>query len=217
MSLPDPDGRHPLVFPDGRHDRATVFLRAVIDHPNIEVGAYSYYNDATLPEDYAKTLAPYLFPGAPERLKIGRFCQIAQGARFITASANHAMAGVSTYPFSVFDPTRIASYRASLPRGADTTVGHDCWIGREALLLPGATLGHGVIVGAGAVVAGEVPDFAIVAGNPARIIRKRFGEAEIARILKIAWWHWESDRIAAALPLIEGADIDRLEEVGANP
>ncbi|MEO9824923.1 MAG: antibiotic acetyltransferase [Paracoccaceae bacterium] len=141
--LPDPRLRNPLVFPNGTPDPATVFLSEVIQHPNINVGDWTYYNDQTLPDNYAATLAPYLFEGAPERLSIGRFCQIAQGVQFITATANHAMQGISTFPFAIFDPKRLPTYRASLPRGRDTVVGHDSWIGREAVLLPGAELGCG--------------------------------------------------------------------------
>ncbi|MEL7463536.1 MAG: CatB-related O-acetyltransferase [Pseudomonadota bacterium] len=215
-TLPDPRLRNPLTLPDGSSDPATVFLSEVIDHPNITVGDWTYYNDRTLPKDYAGALAPYLFPGAPERLTIGRFCQIAEGAQFITATANHPMTGVSTYPFAVFDPDRIGGYRASLPRGRDTIIGHDCWIGREAMLLPGAKLGSGVIVAAGAVVKGEAPDYAVLAGNPATIVRMRYHDEDISRLLALAWWSWPASDIEKAIPLIEANDLDALEDLDAN-
>ena len=208
--LPDPRLRNPLVFPNGAHDPATVFLSQVIDHPNIDVGDWTYYHDQRLPDDYANTLAPYLFAGAPERLSIGKFCQIAQGVEVITASANHAMAGVSTYPFAVFDPTKIAGYRGELPRGSDTIIGHDCWIGRGATLLPGAELGCGVVVGAKAVVRGKIPDYAIVAGNPAVVVRMRFDANTVAQLLEIAWWDWDADKIAAHQDLITSGDVSAL-------
>ena len=211
-SLPDPRSRNPLIFPDGSHDPATVFLSEVINHPNIDVGDWTYYNDRNLPEDYAGTLAPYLFPGAPERLSIGRFCQIAQGVQFITATANHPMAGISTFPFAVFDRDRIGSYRSFLPRGRDTKIGHDCWISQEAVLMPGAELGCGVIVAARAVVRGKIPDFAVVSGNPAQIISMRFELPEISRLLEIAWWHWSPERIGRNLNLIEQGDVHALAE-----
>jgi virginiamycin A acetyltransferase len=211
--LPDPRLRNPLVFPNGAHDPATVFLSQVIDHPNIDVGDWTYYHNQTLPEDYAGTLAPYLFAGAPEQLIIGKFCQIAQGVEFITASANHAMSGVSTYPFAVFDPTKIAGYRGELPRGSDTIVGHDCWIGRGATLLPGAELGCGVIVGAKAVVRGKVPDYAIVAGNPAVVVRMRFDAETVAQLLEIAWWDWDANKIATHMDLITSGDVSALAAV----
>ncbi|MEO0363521.1 MAG: CatB-related O-acetyltransferase [Pseudomonadota bacterium] len=215
MNLPDPKERNPLVLPDGSRDPATVFLAAVIDHPNVDVGDWTYYNDRRLPADYAETLAPYLFPGAPERLKIGRFCQIAEGVEFVTATANHPMDGLSTYPFAIFDPPRFASYRSALPRGRDTVVGNYCWIGRRATLLPGAELGDGVIVGAGSVVAGKLPAYAVVAGAPARVVRMRFPPETVERLLAIAWWDWPASRIEAALPAIEAGDVDALEEAAA--
>lgn len=211
--MPDPRLRNPLVFPNGAHDPATVFLSQVIDHPNIDVGDWSYYNDQRLLDDYASTLAPYLFAGAAERLVIGKFCQIAQGVEFITASANHAMSGISTYPFSVFDQTKIAGYRGELPRGFDTIIGHDCWIGRGATLLPGAELGCGVIVGAKAVVRGKIPDYAIVAGNPAVVVRMRFDAGTVAQLLEIAWWDWDANKIAAQIDLITSGDVGALSEV----
>lgn len=210
MRLPDPTLRNPLSLPGGAVDPATVFLDQVIDHPNIRVGKWSYYNDRRLPADYAATLAPYLFPGAPEHLVIGSFCQIAEGVQFITATANHPMSGLSSYPFGVFDTARFASYRGTLPRGRDTVVGHDCWIGREAMLRPGATLGNGVIVAARAVVQGTVPDYAIVAGNPATVQRMRFPPEDIARLTEIAWWDWPQEKIEEAIPMIEAGDIDQL-------
>lgn len=213
--LPDPRTRNPLVLPDGVHDPATVFLSEVIDHPNIEVGDWTYYNDRTLPDDYAATLAPYLFRGAPERLVIGRFCQIAQGVQVVTATANHPMTGLSTYPFAVFDPPRFAGYRAALPRGRDTIIGHDCWIGREAMLLPGAELGNGVIVAARAVVRGRVPDYSIVSGNPATVLRMRFDDATITRLLALAWWDWPIERIVRGIRSIEAGDLDALERLEA--
>lgn len=202
---------HPLTFPDGTVHPDMVHLNRVIDHPNITVGDYSYANDFDPPQDWAARLAPYLYPGAPERLVIGRFCQIAHGVRFITASANHAMGGISTYPFGVFDPATLEVYRDGVGALPDTEVGHDVWIGHGALILPGARLGSGAIIGAGAVVAGVVPPYAVVAGNPARVIRMRFGDAEVARLLKIGWWDWPLERIRAALPALLAADVDALE------
>jgi virginiamycin A acetyltransferase len=201
-----------LILPDGSRNKATVFLNQVIDHPNIEVGDFTYAHDSSEPEDFATRLAPYLFPGAPEHLKIGKFCQIAHGAQFITATANHPLSGISTYPFAIFDPPRLMSYRSALPRGKDNIVSHDCWIGREAMLLPGASLGNGVIVGARAVISGSVPDYAIVAGNPAKVVRMRFSDDKIAELNRICWWNWDVAKIQSAVEVIEGADIEELSK-----
>lgn len=201
----------PIAKPDGAPDKSVVLLSAVIDHPNIVVGARAYAHDPAAPTDWAAQLAPYLFAGAPETLVIGKFCQIAAGVRFITASADHPRRGLSTYPFAAFDPARLAEAQADAGDGPiDTRVGHDCWLGRDAMILPGARIGHGVIVGARAVVTGAVPDYAIVAGNPARILKMRFADHDIATLLRLAWWDWPDDRIDAALPILERGDVAAL-------
>jgi virginiamycin A acetyltransferase len=199
--------RHPMRFADGSENRSMAHLARVIDHPNIEVGDYTYANDFDPPEDWAARLAPYTYAGAPERLRIGKFCQIAHGARFITASANHPMAGFTTYPFPVFDRSKLELFKQGFTDLPDTEIGHDCWIGHGALILPGAKLGHGVIVGAGAVVSGVVPDYAIVAGNPARVLRLRFAPEVIARLLALRWWDWELARIEASVHALMAGDL----------
>lgn len=211
-SLPDPDTLYPVVLPNGEAHKGTVFLKNALQHPNIDVGRYTYAHASDPPQDWAAHLAPYLFPGAPERLKIGKFCQIADGVEFVTATANHPMDGLSTFPFGVFDIARFGAYRASLPLGSDVVVGNDCWIGRRATLLPRASLGNGVVVGAGAVVSGAVPDYAVVAGNPARTVRMRFSPDEIAALNALAWWDWTPAQIEAAMPLIEAGNVGALKD-----
>lgn len=220
--FPPPTTTHPIAFPDGTTHQGTVFLKAVIDHPNIEVGEYSYYSD-TGPdpvEDHASHMAPYLYPGAPERLVIGKFCQIAHGACFVTSSANHFTGGLTTFPFPIFDPSQIGSYGADLAaQAADTVIGHDCWIGRGATILPGTRLGNGVIVGASAVVGGDIPDFSIVVGNPGRVLRRRHDPQVIDRLIALAWWDWPIERILDAVPLLIGGGgdhIDALEELARS-
>src|SRR5690606_35688850 len=117
-----------------------------------------------------------------ETLRIGRFCQIAHGVRFITAWANHATAGITTYPFQVFDTERI---QRDAPDQRDTIIGNDVWLGYGALILPGARIGNGAIIGAGAVVRGSVPAYAVVTGNPASTVKLRFSEAEIETLNRI--------------------------------
>lgn len=212
MPFLNADAVHPLTFPDGTVHPDMVHLNRVIDHPNIAVGDFTYANDFDPPAQggWAARLAPYLYPGAPERLVIGRFCQIAHGVRIITASANHAMGGITTYPFAVFDPATLAPFRDGFAALPDTVIGNDVWIGHGALILPGARIGDGAIIGAGAVVAGEVAPFAIVAGNPTRVIRSRFAPTDVARLLDLAWWDWPLDRIEAALPALLAGDVAAL-------
>lgn len=208
--LPDPRSKYPLQMPDGQPLRTQVFLSNVIDHPKIEVGDYTYYHDERPIENYASSLAPYLFPFSKEKLVIGKFCQIAQGVQFITASANHDMDGVSTYPFASFDREVVMEYLRNKAAGQDTRIGHDCWIGREAMLLPGAQLGNGVIVGARTVVAGSIPDYAVVVGNPAKAVRMRYPVSDIKRLLALQWWNWPAPEIEAAIPPLLRGDIEAL-------
>ena len=215
MPFPPATERHPLVMPDGTRHDGCVFLNAVIDHARIEVGDYTYANAFDPPENWAKHLAPYLFEQSAERLVIGRFCQIANGVRFITSSANHRYDGFSSYPFAIFDG--FGEGRASLPTTfRDTVIGHDVWFGDGAQVMPGARIGSGVIVGAGSVVAGHVPDYAIVAGNPARVVRMRFPAKTIARLLKLAWWDLPIELILQHEAEICGGDIDALKAAAAK-
>ena len=137
MPLPDPSQRNPIQLPDGSRHAGTVLLNRAISHPNFSIGDYSYASAFEAPEDWAQRLAPYLYPGSREKIVIGRFCQIAEGVRFITASANHAQEGISCYPFPVFDQRQMAGFQ---PDTRDTIVGHDVWIGYGALILPGARI-----------------------------------------------------------------------------
>jgi len=211
--FPSPETKHPAIAPDGTPYEGTVFLRAAVDHPRMTVGDYSYASAFDPPQDWAARLAPYLFDFSPERLIIGKFCQIADGVMFITASANHRYDGISSFPFAIFDegPTE---GRPSMPgTGRDTVIGHDVWIGQGAKILPGAQIGNGVIVGAGAVVAGQVPAYSVVAGNPAKLLRRRFSEAQCEALEQIAWWAWPIERILAHEAEIMGADIAALAKV----
>ncbi|MFN0263947.1 CatB-related O-acetyltransferase [Tepidamorphus sp. 3E244] len=209
--FPDARARHPITLPNGDVHPNTVFLANVIDHPNVEFGDYTYYSDFETVDDHAARIAPYLYPGSPEKLRIGRFCQIAHGVRFITASANHPMRGLSAFPFRVFNPDTMTAYVDEVAGYGDTVIGNDVWLGYEATVLPGVTIGDGAIVGAKAVVSRDVPPYSIVAGDPARVVRTRFDDETIARLLAVRWWYWDIARIEAALPAIEAGDIDALE------
>jgi virginiamycin A acetyltransferase len=190
------------------------FLRAVVKTPGVEVGEYTYYDDPDGPEHFVERCVLYHYPFVGDRLVIGRFCAIAARVRFIMNGANHAMGGFSTYPFNIFgggweegfDP---ATWDAE--NLGDTVVGHDVWLGMEALVMPGVNVGSGAIVAARSVVAADVPPYAIVAGNPARVVRMRFDEGTVARLLAIAWWDWPVERITRNLDAIRGADLAALE------
>lgn len=210
FTLPDAGTAHPITLPDGSKHDGTVLLAAVINHPNFFVGNYTYASDFTAHADWASHLAPYLFPASQEQLHIGRFCQIAKDVKFITSSANHAMSGLSCYPFPVLGHTVPDGYQ---PDKRNTTVGHDVWIGYGAIVLPGAQIGHGAIIGAGAVVRSNIPPYAIVIGNPGTVVKHRFDAGAIAELLEIAWWDWPKDKIERAVPAIMAGDINALKSV----
>lgn len=212
MPFPTPDTRHPVRLPDGSAHEGTIFLAPAISHPRIAVGDYTYASAHVPPDDWAAHLAPYLYDFSPETLRIGRFCQIADGVTFITASANHRYDGFSSYPFMIFTGGGPDSPSMPAP-GPDTIIGNDVWIGQGARIMPGAKIGSGVIVAAGAVVAGDIPDYAIVGGNPARVIRMRFDSDTIATLLQIAWWDWGIAKVAAHEAAIVGADLAALRAV----
>jgi virginiamycin A acetyltransferase len=205
---PDPQTMHPVAG----HPRVG-FLKAIVDRPNIEVGDFSYYDDPRGPEHFVERCVLHHYDFLGDRLVIGKFCALAAGVTFIMNGANHAMTGFSTFPFNIFGHGWEEGFDwATIQAGfkGDTVIGNDVWIGHEATILPGTTIGDGAIVGAKAVVGGEVPPYAVVAGNPARIVRRRFDDAVVADLLALRWWDWDTDRITRNLPAIRGADIEAL-------
>ena len=209
MTFPSPETLNPVLLPDGSYHEGTVFLNAAVDHPRFEIGDYTYASAHEPPQDWASHLAPYLYDFSPEKLSIGKFCQLADGVTFITSSANHRYDGFSTFPFMIFNGEGPDAPSMPSP-GPDTIIGNDVWIGQGAKILPGARIGNGVIVAAGAVVSGSIPDYAIVRGNPAGVSRMRFDADTIAALLEIAWWDWDIARIVGHEADIVGADLSKL-------
>lgn len=132
--------------------------------------------------------------------------------------ANHRMDGPSTFPF----PTMGGSWAehfdliTDLPGRGDTVVGNDVWFGHGATVMPGVRIGHGAIIAAGAVVTSDVPDYGIVGGNPARLIRTRYDAADIARHLAVAWWDWPLPHITRYVRTIMSGTITELEEAATQ-
>lgn len=195
-------------------DRETVYLKHVITNPNISVGDFTMYNDfVNDPADFEKNNVLYHYPVNRDRLVIGKFCSIACGARFLFNSANHALGSLSTYPFPIFyeewglDRSHVTE---AWDNRGDIIVGSDVWIGYEAVILSGVTIGDGAIIGARAVVTKDVPPYTIVGGAPARAIRRRFSEDTIAALLDIRWWDWPRERIASHIGAIQAGRVDLL-------
>ncbi|MEX2642327.1 MAG: CatB-related O-acetyltransferase [Acetobacterales bacterium] len=210
MPAPDPSARYPLG-----PDAGVVFLKNVVDNPQIEVGEYSYYHDFDDPPGFERNVR-YLFPFVGDRLVIGRFCAIGAGATFVMNGGNHVTDTVSAYPFGIFGGDWARAMPEAWPHHGDMVIGNDVWIGFRATLLPGVTVGDGAIVGACSVVAADVPPYAVVAGNPARVVRMRHGEADVNRLLSLRWWDWPIDRITACVREIALGDLDALERAAAR-
>jgi virginiamycin A acetyltransferase len=151
-----------------------------------------------------------------ERLEIGRYCALAEGVRFIMGGANHAMLGPSTFPFGIFGG-EWAERTMDLVMGAesrgDTVVGNDVWLGYRALVMPGVSIGDGAVVAAGSVVVGDVPPYAIAGGNPARVLRVRYSDSEVERLLRVAWWDWPVPLVTLSARVIMAGTVDELEAI----
>ncbi|MET9859530.1 CatB-related O-acetyltransferase [Streptomyces smyrnaeus] len=201
--------QHPLP----EHERV-VFLKPLISSSKIVVGEYSYYDDpdGATRFEYRNVLYAY----GPEKLIIGRYCAIAAETRFLMAGAEHPTMGVTTFPFTMFGgewAERTLDIVTGMPNRGDTVVGNDVWFGYRATVMPGVRIGDGAIVATGAVVTGDVPPYTIVGGNPARPIRQRFDDADIARLRRAAWWDWPVELVTEhARTLMAGspADIERI-------
>lgn len=197
-------------------DTQTVYLQNVITNPNIEVGAYTMYNDFyNDPAGFEQNNVLYHYPINRDKLIIGKFCSIACGAKFLFNSANHTSASQSTYPFPLFYEEwglEKKDVARSWDNKGDIIIGNDVWIGFEAVILAGVTIGDGAIIGARAVVTKDVPPYTIVGGVPAKPIKKRFDEKTVSDLLCIRWWDWPDEKIARNIAAIQSGCSKELME-----
>jgi chloramphenicol O-acetyltransferase type B len=198
------------------------WLHKTVKNPNIIIqGTHSYYS-GYYDGNFEETSVRYLH-GDPfstdqktgwqpmwhiDRLIIGDYVQIAPGVKIIMGGNNtHNTKFISTYPFSSKE-----ALRRSFEEKGDTVIGNDVWIGTNSILMPGVKLGDGAIIAAHSVVTKDVPPYSLVGGNPAKLIRSRFSDAEIARLLELQWWKWPEEKVEALLPLIQSSHIRELLE-----
>jgi len=208
MYGPDPANPHPMEgFPQ------ICFIKNTVRNPNIIIGDFTYYDDPEDSESFERNVL-YHFPFIGDKLIIGKFCAIAKGVQFIMNGANHSMAGFSTYPFFIFGNGWEESQPqpGDLPYKGDTVIGHDVWMGYQALIMPGVKIGNGAIISSRSVVTSDVPAYSVVGGNPARVIKQRFDDETILTLEKLAWWDWPVEKITQHLPAIIAADLKALPD-----
>lgn len=203
----------------------TKYLSDVITNPMIEVGEYSYYSGYYENSDFEDGCVRYLW-GDPktraafnpmeqmgwelDRLIIGNYVCIASGAVILLGgNHNHNADWISVYPFE-------SHIQQSFKRKKDTIIKSDAWIGMKAMIMPGVTIGEGAIIAAGAVVTKDVEPYTVVGGNPAKLIKKRFSDKEIAMLMEIRWFDWERSEIEEVLDLIMSPNIEALYEYYNN-
>jgi virginiamycin A acetyltransferase len=194
MNVPNPN----QTFPLPNYERLC-FLKNIIKNPQIIVGDYTYYDDFEDVHNFEKNVR-YHYDFSTDKLIIGKFCMIASGVEFIMNGANHLTESISAYPFAIFGADwASAMVGKEYPHKGDTVVGNDVWIGYQATVMAGVKIGDGAIIAAKSVVTKDVPPYAIVGGNPAQIIRKRFSDSQIQYLLDLKWWDWEIAEITRHL------------------
>lgn len=205
--IPDPN----VVFPN--EYRTSCFVKNVITAPNIIVGDYTYYDDAVDPTGFEKNNVLFNYPEFGDKLIIGKFCQIANGTKFIMGSANHRLCSATTYPFNVFGGAwekNTPPHLNQLPHKGDTIIGNDVWIGRESVIMPGVKIGDGAIVAAYSIVTKDIPAYTLYGGNPAKFIKKRFDDELIDLFLRFQWWNLKPEALVDILPLLCDPDLERV-------
>jgi acetyltransferase-like isoleucine patch superfamily enzyme len=192
------------IPPSKRLPGLVKYAKDVLKGEDFDIGEYTYVME---------TLIVLKIPG--KKLRIGKFCSIAAGV-VIQLAADHKMNYVTTYPFSnlvdAWPEAKHFDVGQPVSKG-DVIIGNDVWIGYRAILLSGVNIGDGAVVGAGAVVTKDVEPYSVVAGNPARLIGKRFDDQTISKLLQTKWWDWPIDKIKRHIGVICSSDVQRLFEL----
>ncbi len=202
-------------FPLENYDKLC-FLKNVVKNPNIVVGDYTYYDDFEDVQNFEKNVR-YHFDFTGDRLIIGKFCMIASGVKFIMNGANHLTDALSTYPFAIFGNGWEKAMEGKVyPNKGDVVIGNDVWIGHNATIMAGVNIGDGAIIATNATIVKDVAPYAVVGGNPAKEIKKRFSDETIEKLLKLRWWDWDIEKITEHVQHLTGNNIDSLLAVLNN-
>ena len=201
--VPNPNNIHPIAGYDKE-----IYIKPTVKNPNIIVGDFTYIADS----EFEGHVTNY-YPWSRDKLIIGRFCQIAAGVEFVMNDANHQMNAVTTFPFYTLEGWEMnAPDPSEMPFKGDTVIGSDVWIGQNAVLLPGVHIGDGAIIGANSIVGSNVDPYTIVAGNPAKPLRKRFDDEMIELLLRFKWWDRSIEEINELIPLLTCSDLNKVRE-----
>lgn len=186
-------------------------LNETVNHPNIKVGVFSYYSGYHHKHDFLECVR-YLHDKRKDvdKLIIGSFCSIGSGAVFMMAgNQGHNMEWISTFPF-YFQANIFKTSKNAFIKAGNTTIGNDVWIGSEAMIMPGVSIGDGAVIATRAVVTKDVQPYSVVGGNPATFIKTRFEQKEIEQLLTMKWWNWQEEKIKENMPLICSPNIEDL-------
>lgn len=202
-NVPNPNSIHPIAGYDQE-----IYVKPTVKNPNIIVGDFSYIADS----DFESHVTHH-YEWIGDKLIIGKFCQIAAGVEFVMNGANHQMNAVSTFPFYTLEGWEMDPPASSeMPFKGDTVIGNDVWIGQNAVILPGVHIGDGAIIGANSVVGSNVDPYTIVAGNPAKALRKRFDDGLIDLLLSFKWWDKRIEEINSLIPILTCSDLEQVRE-----
>lgn len=205
MQIPDKN----QVFPLANYERLC-FLKNIVKNPNIIVGDYTYYDDFENVENFEKNVK-YHFDFIGDKLLIGKFCMIASDVKFIMNGGNHLVDALTSYPFAIFGKDWANAMEGkTYPQKGDIVIGNDVWIGYNATIMAGVTVGDGAIIGTNSTVVKDVEPYSIVGGNPAFEIKKRFSDTKIAELLEMKWWDWDIEKITANVKNLTGNSLDFL-------
>lgn len=216
---PSPDVIYPV-----KGNKSIIFLKNIITKSRIKVGDFTTFTPLKEEDNqFEKDNVLYYSEALNDYLIIGKFCHISSNVKFMMNAANHTYTNFTTYGFGFLgsgwcsdsnkDACRKLGYPSDHQMKGDIVIGNAVWLGYDSLILPGVTIGDGAIIGARSVVTKDVPPYTIVAGNPAREIKKLFSSEVINCLLKLKWWDLPTEIISKNIQIISGNDFSKLQDL----